>query len=462
MSGPRLLHYSDIENVYDAPERVGRLAGTLRERRAANGGGDALVCGTGDNVAPGVLALSTRGEQALSFFEAVGADVETFGNHDFDFGPERTRELVARSPQQWVTANVREDGARFAADHTVPWTVREAAGASVGFVGITSALTASINPEAEGLGFTDPVVAAREAIADLRAARAPDYVVALSHLGRDDERVAVETDADVVLGGHLHAETVERFDGTILTRPGANGEVCFEVLPATGEVRRHAAADGHMDTALADELRERMAAAGLDDVVGHAADPVERTEGDCFHGESRIGNFVADAYLWAAREGGVGADVALQNSGGVRSGPPLAGDVTVGDLVSVIPFEEPAVVVELDGTALRAVLAESGGSDVGFGAPAWWHGHVAGATLTYDYRGHELVDVTVGGEPVVPDRTYRLVTAAYLLHTDDEFPTLTGLEPVATLDTQHRLLVDYARANGIAPAVEGRIERRGL
>jgi len=462
MTGPRLLHYSDVENAYDTPERIGRLAGTLRERRAADPE-RALVCGTGDNIAPGVLALTTRGAQALDFFEAVGTDVETFGNHDFDFGPERTRELVAESPQQWVTANVEEAGSRFAAEHTLPWTVREAGGATVGFVGVTSALTASINPEAKDLGFTEPVRAAREAIADLRAERAPDYVVALSHLGRDDERIAAETNVDVVLGGHLHAETVERFDDTILTRPGVNGAVCFEVLPETGEVRRHAVDDGPLHADLADNLRERMAAAGLDEVVAHVADPVERTEAACFHGESRIGNFVADAYLWAGnRAVEDGVDLALQNSGGVRSGPPLAGDVTVGDLVSVVPFEEPAVVLELDGAALRAVLAESGGSDVGFGAPDWWHGHVAGAELVYDYAGHDLVDAHVGGDPIDDDRTYRLVTAAYLLHTADEFPTLTGLERVATLDTQYQLLVDYARACGIDPTIEGRVERRGL
>ncbi|MFB6206685.1 MAG: bifunctional UDP-sugar hydrolase/5'-nucleotidase [Haloglomus sp.] len=461
MSGPRLLHYSDVENAYDTPERIGRLSGTLRTRRDVDPD-SALICGTGDNVAPGVLALSTRGAQALDFFRAVGTDVETFGNHDFDFGPERTRELVARSPQQWVTANVRDGGERFAAGHTVPWTVREAGGATVGFVGVTSALTASINPEAKDLGFTDPVVGAREAIADLRAERAPEYVVALSHLGRDDERLAAETDVDVVLGGHLHAETVERFDETILTRPGVNGAVCFEVRPEAGEVVRHVVDDGPLDAALADRLRERMAEAGLDEVVARVDEPVERTETACFHGESRIGNLVADAYLWAAREAGLDPDLALQNSGGVRSGPPLAGDVTVGDLVSVVPFDEPAVVVELDGGALRRVLAESGGADVGFGAPDWWHGHVAGADITYEYRGHDLLAASVGGTPIADDRTYRLVTAAYLLHTADEFPTLTDLEPIATLDAQYQLLVDYARECGIDPAIEGRIDRRGV
>ncbi|PSQ08230.1 hypothetical protein BRC93_15370 [Halobacteriales archaeon QS_5_70_15] len=94
----RLLHYSDVENAYDDPERVGRLAGTL----LAGDGGDALACGTGDNTAPGVLALRTEGWQSLDLFAAVEPDSETFGNHDLDLCAERTLELVPRSPQQWL------------------------------------------------------------------------------------------------------------------------------------------------------------------------------------------------------------------------------------------------------------------------------------------------------------------------------------------------------------------------
>ena len=124
----RLLHYSDVENAFDDPERIGRLAGLL----TALGGDDALVVGSGDNTAPGVLSLVTEGRQSLPFFEAVDADFDTFGNHDFDYEPATTRELVAASPQTWLTANVEEpsaddgtDVSRFAAEHTEPWVVRD-------------------------------------------------------------------------------------------------------------------------------------------------------------------------------------------------------------------------------------------------------------------------------------------------------------------------------------------------
>jgi 2',3'-cyclic-nucleotide 2'-phosphodiesterase (5'-nucleotidase family) len=458
----RLLHYSDVENAYDDPERIGRLAGTL----LARDGPDALVCGTGDNTAPGVLARRTEGEQSLDLFDAVDTDAETFGNHDFDFGVERTLELVERSPQRWLTANVYPEGSDgggpFGASVGVrPWTILEADGARVGLFGLTDPHTPDINPAVAGLAFRDPVSAAEEAVAELRA-RDVDHVVVLSHLGRGDESLAAAVDVDVVLGGHVHSERIERIDGTVLTRPGVNGEVVMEVSLPDGEVTRHAVADGPLHEPVAGALRERKAGEGLTGVVARVDEPVERTERTCFRGESRIGNFVADAYRWAAGEAGYAAPVVgLQNSGGIREGSPLAGEVTLGDLMSVIPFPERVAVLDVPGTTLRSAFAEAA-RNVGFGESEWWHAHVSNARLEYDHGENELVRASVGGVPVDPDRRYRVATSEYLLHTEGEFPSLTTEFLAGTLDVQYEVLAAYARAEGIAPRVEGRIVRHGV
>ncbi len=459
----RLLHYSDVENAYDDPERVGRLAGTLLERD----GPDALTCGTGDDTAPGVLALRTEGEQSLDLFSAVEPDAETFGNHDFDFGTDRTLELVERSPQPWLSANVYPDDRRgviepFGASVGVrPWTVLETDGARVGLFGLTDPHTPDINPAAADLSFRDPIPAAEAAVAELRA-RGVDFVVALSHLGRGDEALAAAVDVDAVLGGHVHSERIERIDGTVLTRPGVNGEVIMEVSLPDGEVTRHAVADGPLHEPVAASLRERMAAEGLTDVVAHVDDPVERTERTCFRGESRIGNFVADAYRWAALEAGFEEPVVgLQNSGGIREGPPLAGDVTLADLMSVIPFPERVAVLEVPGRVLRSAFAEAA-RNVGFGESEWWHAHVSNARLEYDHGERELVGASVGGRPVEGGRNYRVATSEYLLHTEGEFPSLTPEFRVGTLSVQYEVLAAYARAEGIVPRIEGRVVRHGV
>lgn len=445
----RLVHFSDLENVYDDPERAARLAGTLN----ALDDDDALLLGSGDNTSPGVLALVTRGEQCLDLFNAVAPAADTFGNHDFDYGKARTLELVERSPQVWLATNVRHvDGSRFGESVGVERTrVFKVDGSRVGVFGVTSPDTAEINPAATGLRFTDPVAAAEDAVAALQ--NHVDHVVALSHLGAGDEELAATVDVDVVLGGHTHSERVARVDGTVLTRPGANGEVVFEVSLPDRDITRHETRDGPVHEDVHDSLRERKAAAGLDEVVARVDEPIERTEATCFRGESKIGNFVADAYRWRAD-----ADVGLQNSGGIREGPPLAGVVTVGDLVSVVPFKGHLVLAEVPGNRLWSTFEQAAGH-VDFGEPHWWHAHVSGARLEYDHATDELVDARVCGEPLDPARTYQVASAEYVVANRVEFPALQAEDVVERFEIQHEVLRAYAGEMGIDPSVEGRIVR---
>lgn len=447
----RLVQYSDVENCCDYPRRIGRLARTIDERRD----GRTIVVGTGDNTAPGVLPLVTDGRQALEFFDAVDPDVETFGNHDFDFGPEAAREIVRESPQTWLSANVRRNGGPFGAKEGVrPWAVLERGGTRVGFTGVTTPRTASLNPMAIDVDFRDPIPAVRTAIEALRD-EGVEHVVVCSHLGSDDDDLARAVDADVVLGGHVPSARIDRVDGTLLTRPGDGGRAIVEVAlgdEPTAElrsVREHRPADDVVDAF--EELRART---GLDDVVARVDEPLERTEATLFGGESRIGNFVADAYRWKT-----GADVALQNSGGVRSGEPLAGEVTTADLVGLIPFDEPIAVAEVSGDRLARIVGEAVGVDLGFAEPEWWHAHVSGTVLEWDRRTQEVAVRSVGGEAFDPDATYTLATSDYLFHTDDEFPSLRAEDRRdRTEDAQYEVLVKYARERGVDAPVDGRIK----
>ncbi len=446
----RLLHYSDVENAYDDPERIGRMAGLIAERRDD----DTLVVGTGDDFSPGVLSLTTEGEQALDFYRAVAPDLETFGNHDFDYGPDRLREIVAESPQTWLTANVVADGGVFGAEVGVrTTTVRSVDGLDVGFFGLTAPETGASNPKAVGVGFEDPLASARDAVAELRAAGV-DRVVALSHLGDGDAELARETDVDAVLGGHLHSETVDRVAGVPVVRPGVNGHRLAEVSLDGGEVTMHSVADGPVHEGVRDAMRERQREADLSEVVAVATTPVVRDEATVFGGEARVGNFVADAFRNAGFDREV--DVALQNSGGIRSGEPLSGAVTVADLVSLVPFEERVAAVEVDGATLREALA-SAADPVSFGAEDWWHAHVSGARLTYD-RSDGLTSVEVGGEPLRDDRTYVLATSEFVLGAGDEFPALDGdLRVLEYGAVQYEALVRHAREHGVETPVEGRV-----
>jgi 2',3'-cyclic-nucleotide 2'-phosphodiesterase (5'-nucleotidase family) len=448
----RLVQYGDLENAYDRPERVGRLAGLVADLDGPN----AVVVGTGDDTAPGVLSLVTEGRQAFDLFDAIDPAVETPGNHDFDYGIDAMRELVRDSPQAWVCANVDIEG-------VTPSTVVPVDGGRVGFVGVLDPRTPSMCPPAAELTVTDPLDAVERELPALR--ERAGRVVALAHVDEaTSETIARLDGVDAVLAGHVHEERVGTVAGTPLVRPGANGRAVATVDLDSGTVERHpvdaVTAPGPVGEAVTQALRERLSAAGLDEVVAHVEDPIERRPHDRKAGESRVGNLVADAYRWTA-----GTDVALQNTGGIRGGPPLAGAVTVADLVSLVPFDEPVVVAELAGEELRAVCRQADGRRLD-GLSDHWHAHVSGMAIAVadegvDTGGTGDLSVRVGGDPLDTEETYTLATSAYLLHADHEFPALTERHRVATLESQYEALARYAREEGIAPRVEGRLRLDG-
>ncbi|WP_324757881.1 bifunctional metallophosphatase/5'-nucleotidase [Haloarcula sp. GH36] len=451
---PRLVHYSDVENAHDDPERLARLAGTLN---ALDGPG-ALVVGTGDNTGPGVLSLVTDGRQSLELFDAVKPAFETFGNHDFDHGVEAIRDIVGESPQTWLTANVREDGDRFAAAETESRALRTVDGVRIGLVGVTTPDTEATSPGAAPLAVTDPVPAVADAV-DALTARGAEQVVVLSHLGRGDDELARRCDVDVILGGHVHERRVTRIDDTLLARPESNGHTVVEVdLGGSKPTAAFRTVDetGTVEPSVTRAIERRLDRSGLTETVAHVDEPISRSRQATKGGESRIGNLVADAYRWQT-----GADIGLQNAGGVRTDEtPLSGAVTVADLVSVVPFEEPVAVARVTGAELRRLCRQASGQVVDYGDSAWWHAHVSGLEVVWN-RDHRRVDrLTVGGEPVEDDRTYTLATTDYVLTSAMEFPVLTDANRVEKTKLQYEVLADYARTIGIDPSVEGRVLRR--
>jgi 5'-nucleotidase len=181
------------------------------------------------------------------------------------------------------------------------------------------------------------------------------------------------------------------------------------------------------------------------------------TNATCRFAECPLGNLVADAMLAAAS----GAEVALMNAGGLRTGLP-GGEVTYGDLVGAFPFGNTLAILGLRGADLRAAIAH-GLSRAGEGGFL----QVAGATITWNplaARHDRLVAVEIrtgdGYAPLEPDRLYRVVTNDFLRRGGDGYAMLRD-GAVDPYDTGPPLEAVIARALSVAPpaapVVEGRI-----
>jgi len=119
--------------------------------------------------------------------------------------------------------------------------------------------------------------------------------------------------------------------------------------------------------------------------------------------ESLLSNWISDVLKAHARQYGRMADIGLSNMGGMRSAMPQ-GNVCVGDVIDISPFENTFCIVELKGKDLLelfAQIAKSGGEGI------------SGAQLDISTDGR-LLSAKVGGKNVNPTKTYSIATIDYL------------------------------------------------
>jgi 5'-nucleotidase len=162
---------------------------------------------------------------------------------------------------------------------------------------------------------------------------------------------------------------------------------------------------------------------------------------------TNLANLITDAMLEAT-----GADVVIANGGGIRASI-KAGDITLGDIYTVLPFDNTLTAIELTGAKIVAAL-EHGLS--AYPAQLGGFSHVAGMTVKFDPAkpaGSRVVEVLVAGEPIVPDKLYILGTNDFMAAGGDGYVWFTESNPVFSSGAMLRdILAEYIEARGTVVA----------
>jgi 2',3'-cyclic-nucleotide 2'-phosphodiesterase (5'-nucleotidase family) len=151
---------------------------------------------------------------------------------------------------------------------------------------------------------------------------------------------------------------------------------------------------------------------------------------------STLGNFLADAYLWAAAKHiNRQVDVAFMNHGGVRINRIAAGKITRRNIFEVMPFDNALVIIEIKGSLLKSYLdflaADGGG------------GGVAG--LTYQIQDKKAVNVLVGGLPLDPNKSYIMANSDYAVDGGGGFNAFKSMQQNRTNYLQRDAILDYCK-----------------
>jgi len=466
-----------INDVYvlapvDGGHRGGmaRLATLVRQARRENP--NTVFVLAGDTLSPSLESRVLRGAQMVAALNAIGLDLATFGNHEFDFGPGVLRERIAESRFVWLSSNVVDRSSGRAFGGAAPDLLLTFDGVPVGFFGLTTPETAWLSNPGPDVVFGDPRAAAGEAVARLRA-RGARVVVAVSHQGMAaDKTLAAAGGADVILGGHEHEPLIAEEGKTLITKAGSDGRYLVEVdlwVARDGrlverswtfrEVSRRVPADPAVAALVAGYAARLDADRGV--VVGRTATDLEAHSGKLTTEETNLGDFIADAMRERLQSA-----VALINGGAIRGNRTLpAGSLTQGDVGELLPFVNVVMKLEMTGRELSRAL-EHGLAQVDHQGGGFLQ--VSGVRLVWDparSAGARLVQAEVGGRPLAEATVYTVAVLDYLYRGGDGYAEFGRAKVLVNRESGPQLgdlvLDAITRRGTIAPVVDGRLRRTG-
>ncbi|MBW3624227.1 MAG: nucleoside hydrolase [Armatimonadetes bacterium] len=467
-----------INDVYVAAPleggKVGGLARVAALKKQLSGPGRAVVVVLpGDFLSPSVASSIFKGKQMVDALNAMGLDIATLGNHEFDFGVDVMKERMREAKWTWVVTNVLDEATGKPVGGAAPYLVREYGPLKVGYLGLCLTGEEISRDKRVGLKFTDPFEAAANYIPILKREGA-NVIVAITHLDYADDRRLAERfpEIDLILGGHEHFPITSITNRTLITKagsdaryvaridlnrtgPNASLERHYELLPITD------ALPDDPDTAKVVASYEEKLSKELDLAVGTTKTPLNAVAESVRSQESNLGGLMADAM-----RANVNADLAIMNAGSIRSNrvyPP--GTLTRRDILAMHPFGGIVTAVEATGATVKAAL-EHGVSRLGESVGRF--PQVSGVAFRVDPSapaGNRVRDVRVNGQPLDPNRTYKVALTDYMLKGGDGYTMFEGGK-VQVGPEQGDLIItsveNLVRARKeIAPQVEGRIAFAG-
>ncbi|MFE8696473.1 5'-nucleotidase C-terminal domain-containing protein [Cytobacillus sp. FJAT-53684] len=468
-----IMHTNDTHANLDS---VAKRATAIKEVRAKKK--NSLLIDAGDVFSGTLYFNEFRGQADLAFMNYLKYDVMTFGNHEFDLGSstdghKALAEFVKNAKFPFVSANVDFSGdslfngiyhggtiAEEIKDGQIySGIVKEVNGEKIGIFGLTTEETADISSPGK-VKFQNYIDQAKKTVKAFED-KGINKIVAVTHIGYDDNaeydndlELAKAVDGiDVIVGGHSHTQldkpvVIEKdkngkekdptvivqayqysdFLGTINVEFDKNGKVVGQAgkLIKVAEKAEDAEA-AKMLKQYADKIKEvknsETGAATTSDLTNPRAN--DTSVFSVRSNETQLGNLITDGMLDKAKEYNENVVIAMQNGGGIRAALDK-GPITLGDVLTVLPFGNTLATMKLTGaeiiTALEHSVSQSPKEHGGFL-------HVSGMKFTYDSTkasGERVVSVEVKGKDgtfTALDKTkeYVIATNAFTAKGGDNY-----------------------------------------
>ena len=476
---------------------IARVKAKIDERRAALAAENAnvLVLDAGDQFQGSLFYTTYKGDAAVEFLNMIKPDAMAVGNHEFDDGPETLARFIDKAEFPVISANTSAYFEPLLKDKLPGYVIVEKGGEKIGIVSVVAADTKELSSPGDKVDFNAEIGILKSAIPEIES-YGVNKIVALTHVGleMDKQIAAAVSGIDVIVGGHSHTLLANGDDGAAgpypvwvenpdgikvpIVQAGSYSKYLGEVSVNFNDDGVVTAAYGEphlLDAGVTPDaaITARVAelAAPIEELkkkpVGDAVAAIDGDRDSCRLGECSMGNLVADAML--DRVKGQGVTIAVQNGGGLRASID-GGQITMGEVLEVLPFQNALSTFELKGSDVVSAL-ESGVSQVEEIKGRF--PQVAGLRFAWDETVEPLkgrikqVQVMKDGEwaDIDPEATYKLVSNDFMRGGGDGYAVFkdNGMNAYDYGPGLEQVVADYIAANSpYKPYTDGRILKGGM
>ncbi|WP_295803576.1 bifunctional UDP-sugar hydrolase/5'-nucleotidase [uncultured Corynebacterium sp.] len=419
-----VVYFQDMKEfeprVWDDGSQQGGIAylatafDTLRKEE-----GDPIVAFGGELAAGSLFGSVFRGEPFVEAFNELGVDVGNFGNHDFDYGLDHTRNLIEKAEFPWISSNLTTENGEPISEDGTTYTAKSGE-LTVGFVSLTADLDRTVAAKEVVMG--DFVDSTRAGVDKLEE-EGVDAIVLLSQISKEDTTRVMEEVPELAaaLREENEAQSPEEITYTADRRPIVAPRADYGTLV-------------HLDITVDRSIQKRTVK-----VVNHPVNPSFtaneewKARSQKLYGEldrqlgeelgtatqplskAELGPLVADAY----REH-FDTQLGWQNGGGQRADM-KEGVLTRRDAQSVLPFGNSPISIQATGAQIKDALEKGieSNPDGGNGFP-----RTAGFTFEYDLSapfGERVSAIKLDdGTPMEMESTYSLAISNYVVNGGDK------------------------------------------
>jgi len=439
-----------------------------------------VVVSAGDNFQGTAMSNLTHGEPVNEMMKQLGVTVSAVGNHEFDWGTNNFEKWASDGGYDFLASNIYDKTTGNPVTWASPYKVVTVDGVKIGLIGIATpeTLTKTKAEHVANLEFKDPAVATQVWIDYLEAGNAtegiPDIIIAVTHVGAEQESKGTDvtvavTGTDIenlctntkgldgVITGHTHTSVAGYINDVAVVQAYKQGRALGQlivtlnadntvksVVPAVLDYTKDKEQLVADETAKAafDQWNKNLSPI-LDEKLGVATGTLTH---DNKSNVSVLGKWVCEAMAEAT-----GAEIALQNGGGLRTEIP-EGDITYGLMYTVMPFDNTLVTMNMTGSdILKAV-------EHGIDLPTAGFGSFSGLKVEYDPTltyGSKVTSITLmDGTTLDMNKTYKVVTNDFLVTGGDGYDFSGATDIVDTFIPIRDMLVDKVKAEVNISAVE--------